>query len=243
VLVKESFLRSRGTYGSPRIHRDLVEGQERVGIKRVGRLMRDNGLRARIRKRFKHTTQSDPTLPTAENLLQQDFTAERPNQRWVADTTELLIDSGKIYLAVVMDLYSRFVVGWSLSGHNDRHLVMAATQAALMRRDPDFGLVFHSDKGSTYASHEHRFLLDQYGVVCSMSGTGNCFDNAPMESWFSTLKIELGEKFIDLEDAKRKVFDYSEVFYNQRRRHSSLGYVSPAAKERSYQQLVLDKAA
>jgi transposase InsO family protein len=242
-MIKESFTQSRGTYGSRRVHRDLVEAKERVGIKRIGRLMRENGLRARMRKRFKHTTQSDPTLPAASNLLEQDFTAERPNQRWVADTTELLIDSGKIYLAVVMDLFSRFVVGWSLSKHNDRYLVMATTQAALMRRYPKGGLVFHSDRGSTYASHEHRHLLDQYGVVCSMSGTGNCFDNAPMESWFSTLKIELGEKFIDLEDAKRKVFDYSEVFYNQRRRHSTLGYVSPAAKERNYQDTVLAKAA
>lgn len=243
VQVKESFARSRGTYGSPRIHRDLVEGNERVGIKRVGRLMREHGLRARVRKRFKNTTQSDPAMPTAANLLNQDFTAERPNQRWVADTTELLTDCGKIYLAVVMDLYSRFVVGWSLSKNNDRHLAIAATQAALLRRNPEAGLVFHSDRGSTYASHEHRLLLDRQNVVCSMSGTGNCFDNAAMESWFSTFKFEVGAKFIDLEDAKRKVFDYCEMFYNQRRRHSTLGYTSPAAWERHHPLIATVKAA
>jgi putative transposase len=234
MKVKESFVQSRGTYGSPRVHRALRNKNERVGIRRVSRLMRESDLRARGRKRFKNTTQRDPTLPAAPNLLQQDFTAERPNQKWVEDTTELLVDHGKIYLAAVMDLYARSIVGWSLSLHNDRHLVIAAKHKALLRRQPEKGLVSHSDQGSTYASKDHRDLLKHHDVICSMSGSGNCFDNAVMESWFSTLKFELGEHFIDMEDAGRKLFEYIEAFYNQERLHSSLGYVSPATKERQY---------
>lgn len=243
VKVKESFAQSRGTYGSPRIHRELTLRNEHVGIRRIGRLMRENNLRARGRKRFKNTTQRDPTLPAAPNLLNQDFTAERPNQRWVSDTTELLMDYGKLYLAVVMDLYSRIVVGWSLSRYNDRHLVIAATLEALLKRQPSKGLLSHSDQGSPYASKDHRDLLDHYGVVCSMSGSGNCFDNAAMESWFSTLKFELGEHFVDQADAKRKLFEYIEAFYNQKRLHSSLEYMSPAAKERQYHDAVQMLAA
>jgi putative transposase len=234
LIVKEVHQQSRGTYGSPRIHRELKHRSEQVGIRRVRRIMRENGLFGRGRKRFKNTTRPDPTLPAAPNRLQQDCESEWPNQKWVEDTTELLLDHGKIYLAVVMDLYARFIVGWALSRSNDRHLVIAAKHAALLRRQPGAGLISHMDRGSTYASRDHRSLLDRYQLVCSMSGTGNCFDNAAMESWFATLKLELGEKFIDEEDARRKLFDYIEIFYNQQRLHSSLDYRSPAEKERWY---------
>lgn len=243
LMIKEVHKHSRGTYGSPRIHRELKNRNEQVGIRRVRRLMRENGLWGRGRKRFKHTTKPDPTLPTAPNLLQQNFKAKRPNQKWVEDTTELLLDQGKLYLAVVMDLYARFIVGWALSRTNDRHLVIAAKHASLLRRRPEAGLISHADRGSTYASHDHRALLDRYQVVCSMSGTGNCFDNAAMESWFATLKLELGEKFIDEEDARSKLFDYIEVFYNQQRMHSSLDYLSPVEKERCFHSAELAQAA
>ena len=176
---------------------------------------------------------SDHDQPVAPNLLDRDFTAAGPNQRWVGDTTELLIGSSKLFLAVILDLYSRFVVGWATSAVNDRHLTLKALQGALQRRCPGSGLLHHSDQGSPYAAEDYRKALEAHGIVCSMSRRGNCLDNAAMESWFSTLKSELGERFESMAAAKHQLFDYIEVFYNQRRRHSTLGYVSPAAFERA----------
>ena len=169
----------------------------------------------------------------AANLLQQAFTAEQPNQRWVGDTSELRIgDTGKAYLAVVLDLYSRFVVGWAVSAVNDRHLTIRALDMALKRRCPQVGLIHHSDKGSTYASEDYQAVLAAHGMTRSMSRRGNCYDNSVMEAFFSTLKGEVGERFPSHGDAKAELFDYIEVFYNQRRRHSSAGRMSPAAFER-----------
>ncbi len=233
VLVHASFVASKGRYGSPRIHEDLLEQQERVSRKRVIRLMQEEQLQARVRKRFTCTTMSDHDLPVAANLLGQQFTAAAPNQRWVGDTTEFVIgESGKLYLAAILDLYSRFIVGWAVSAVNDRHLTIRALEMAVKRRAPEAGLLHHSDQGCTYASEDYQAVLDTRGITCSMSRRGDCYDNAVMESFFSTVKSELADRFDSFGEAKMELFDYIEVFYNQRRRHSTLGQISPAAFER-----------
>jgi transposase InsO family protein len=233
VLVRTSFEESKHRYGSPRVHEDLLEQQEHVSRKRVIRLMKEEGLKARMRKRYTVTTMSDHDQPVAANLLDRQFTAESVNQRWVGDTTEFVIgESGKLYLAAILDLFSRFVVGWAISPANDRHLVMQALDMALRRRCPESGLLHHSDRGSPYASADYQAVLAAHGITCSMSGSGDCYDNAVMEAFFSTVKIELGDRFANGDDGKRQLFEYIEVFYNQRRRHSTIGYISPATFER-----------
>jgi transposase InsO family protein len=215
------------------VHEDLIEQGEPVSRKRVVRLMQAEGLQARVRKRFTCTTMSDHDQPVAANLLAQEFMASAPNQRWVGDTTEFVIGrSGKLYLAAILDLYSRFLVGWAVSAINDRHLVIKALQRALKRRAPGAGLLHHSDQGSPYASEDYQRIIKTHRMTGSMSRRGNCYDNAVMESWFSTVKHELGEHFESCGDAKMALFDYIEVFYNQRRRHSTLGQISPAEFER-----------
>jgi putative transposase len=236
VLVRASFSESQERYGSPRIHADLIEQQERVSRKRVIRLMQEDGLKARGRKRYTVTTMSDHAQPVATNLLDRQFTAAAPNQRWVSDTTEFVIGSGgghgKLYHAAVLDLFSRFIVGWAVSAVNDRHLAIRALEMALKRRCPAIGLLHHSDQGCTYASEDYQHILAARGIVCSMSRRGNCWDNAVMESFFSTVKNELDERFASHGEAKQQLFEYIEVFYNQRRRHSTLGQISPAEYER-----------
>jgi transposase InsO family protein len=233
VQVRTFFEASRRRYGSPRILRDLDDAGERVSRKRVVRLMQEEGLVARKRKRFKRTTMSDHDQPVAANLLDRQFAAERQNQRWVGDTTEFVIaSSGKLYLAAILDLYSRFIVGWAVSAVNDRHLTLKALQMALKRRCPDAGLLHHSDQGGTYASEDYQAVLETHGITCSMSRRGNCYDNAVMESFFATVKTEEAEHFDSCGEAKMALFDFIEVFYNQQRRHSTLGQISPAAFER-----------
>ena len=233
VLVRASFDESKQRYGSPRVHEDLLEQDEHVSRKRVVRLMQEDGLQARARKRYKLTTMSDHDQPVAANLLDRQFEAAAPNQRWVGDTTEFVIgNGGKLYLAAVLDLFSRFIVGWAVSAVNDRHVTVTALEMALKRRCPEIGLLHHSDQGCTYASEDYQDLLEARGIVCSMSRRGNCWDNAVMESFFSTVKSELREHFDSHGEAKTELFDYIEVFYNQRRRHSTLGQISPAAFER-----------
>jgi putative transposase len=235
VRIRASFEASKRRYGSPRIHRDLREEGEAVSRKRVIRLMQEDDLVARHRKRFTCTTMSDHHHPVAANILNRAFTADAPNRRWVGDTTELVIgESGKLYLAVLVDLYSRFVVGWAISAVNDRHLTLNALEMALKRRCPDAGLLHHSDQGCTYASEAYQWLLDAHGITCSMSRRGNCHDTAVMEAFFSSLKSELTDRFASGGDAKRELFEYIEIFYNQRRRHSTIGYVSPAVFERHH---------
>ncbi len=234
ALIEASHEGSRRTYGSPRVHADLIAGNERVGKKRVARIMRLKRLKARVRRRYKSTTMSEHDQPIAPNLLARRFEAAYPNQRWVTDTTELLAGSGKLYLAAVLDLYSRLIVGWSVSAVNDRHLTLNALDQALRRRHPEAGLLHHSDQGSTYASEDYRRVLATHGITCSMSRRGECHDNAAMESWFSTLKFELGERFESPVHAKHQLFDYIDVFYNQKRRHSSLGYARPGEVDRRY---------
>ena len=232
VLIRASHEASRCTYGSPRIHRDLRDQGHRVSRKRVIRLKQAEGLTARMRKRFKCTTRRDPDQPVAANLLDRQFTAAAPNRRWVGDTTEFIIGgTGKLFLAAILDLFSRFVVGWAVSAVNDRHLTIKALQMALKRRCPGPGLLHHSDQGCTYTSEDYQAILAAYGITCSMSRTGDCYDNAVMESFFSTVKLELGEHFENCGNAKMELFDFIEVFYNQRRRHSTLGQISPAVFE------------
>jgi transposase InsO family protein len=216
VLVHASFDASKQRYGSPRIHRDLIAQRERVSRKRVIRLMQEEGLKARVRKRFKCTTMSDHDQPVAANLLDRQFTAEAPNERWVGDTTEFVIgETGKLYLAAILDLFSRFIVGWAVSAVNDRHLTIKALEMALKRRTPDAGLLHHSDQGCTYASEDYQTMLDARGITCSMSRRGNCHDNAVMEAFFSSLKSELADRFESHGTAKMELFDYIEVFYNR----------------------------
>jgi putative transposase len=233
VAIRASFEGSRRRYGRPRVWKDLHDTGERVSEKRVARLMRAAGLRARARKRFRRTTMSEHDQPVAANVLARQFSADGPNRRWVGDTTEFVIGSSdRLYLAAILDLYSRFIVGWAVSAVNDRHLAIRALDMALKRRRPEAGLLHHSDQGCTYASEDYQVRRAQHGITGSMSRRGNCYDNAVIESWFSTVKSEEGEHFHSYAHAKEALFDYIEVFYNQRRRHSTLGQISPAEFER-----------
>ena len=227
VLAREAHEHSRGTYGSPRIHAELRARGVRVSRKRVIRLMQAQDLRGRTRRRFVRTTDSRTTLSPAPNLLARDFEAPAPNLRWVGDVTYLRTPEGFLYLAVILDLFSRLVVGWAISPLNDRHLALRALDMAVRRRSPAPGLVHHTDQGSPYASEDYQRALEDLEAACSMSRRGNCLDNAAMESFFGTLKTELSEWFESAPRAEHEVFDYIEVFYNGRRRHSALGYVSP----------------
>lgn len=233
VLTQEAHERSRKTYGSPRVHAELKAQGILVSRKRIIRLMQELGLSGKMRRRFVRTTDSKHAHPVAPNLLSRDFHADRPNQRWSGDITYLRTPDGWLYLAVVLDLFSRYVVGWAVSRFIDRGLVQAALEMALEHRDPASGLLHHSDRGSQYASGDYQAILEARGITCSMSRRGDCYDNAVVESFFGTLKTELGELFESEEDARRRLFDYIEVFYNQRRRHSTLGYQSPGEFERS----------
>ena len=233
LLVREIHEKSRRTYGAPRVHAELLARGIRVSKKRVARLMAEEGLRARERKRYRVMTRSESEQPVAANVLARDFTASAPNTRWVSDTTELSAGGTRLYLAAIVDLFSRFAVGWALSTINDRHLVRRALEMATRRRGPGAGLLCHSDQGSPYTSEDYQRVLGGLGVTISNSRRGNCHDNAPMESFFSTVKFELGERFDSVGSAKRELFDYIEVFYNGERRHSALGYVSPAEFEKA----------
>jgi len=225
---------SGGRYGRPRLWKDLQEADEAVSEKRVRRLMGEEGLRGKSPKRFKQTTNSDHTNPIAANVLDRDFTAAAPNHRWVSDTTEFVIGDGgaTLYLAAILDLYSRFVVGWAVSAVNDRRLTLKALEMAVQRRCPAPGLLHHSDRGCTYTCDDYQQYLASRGITCSMSRRADCYDNAVMESFFATVKNEEADRFASYSDAKMALFDYIEVFYNQRRRHSTLGQISPAAFER-----------
>jgi transposase InsO family protein len=224
---------SNQRYGRPRLWKDLKEDGEAVSEKRVRRLMRAEQIQGRVPKRFKRTTDSDHQDPIAANVLDRAFTAAAPNQRWVSDTTEFVIgESAKLYLAAIVDLYSRFVVGWAVSAVNDRRLTLKALEMAVHRRCPEPGLLHHSDRGCTYTCEDYQRYLAARGITCSMSRRANCYDNAVMESFFATVKKEEADRFPSYTDAKMALFDYIEVFYNQRRRHSTLGQISPAAFER-----------
>jgi transposase InsO family protein len=224
---------SRSRYGSPRVHAELRARGRRVSRKRVARLMRQQGLRARPRRRFVRTTDSAHSHPVAPNTLDRKFEPDAPNSTWAGDITYVWTAEGWLYLAVLLDLFSRKVVGWAMSEKLDRELVLSALDMALLGRPAP--ALHHSDRGSQYASEDYRRLLEQRGITCSMSRKGNCWDNAVVESFFSTLKQELVylSTFKTRQQAQLALFEYIEVFYNRKRRHSSLGYLSPVEYERS----------
>jgi len=235
VLIQGVHAEAKQRYGSPRVHAALAARGEACSVNTVAKLMRDNGIRAKSARKFRCTTDSNHPLPVASNVLDRQFDPERPNESWVADITYIPTREGWLYLAVVEDLYSRRVVGWSMAATMESRLVVDALEMAVQRRLPGEGLVAHSDRGSQYASDHYQRLLGKHGIECSMSGVGQCWDNAPAESFFASLKKELvhHEDYQTREEARASIFEYIEVFYNNQRLHSSLGYVTPAAYEQS----------
>ena len=230
---------SRRRYGSPRIHAELGARGCHTSRKRVARLMRARGLAARRRRQFRVTTDSRHPFAIAPNVLARQFERATPDQAWVTDITDIPTGDGWLYLAVIVDLCSRFAVGWAMSDRITRDLTLAALEMALARRRPPLGLLHHSDRGSQYASGDYRRTLDRHGIVCSMSRRGDCWDNAVAESFFATLKVELvhDAAWATRATARAELFDYIEAFYNGQRRHSALGYLSPRAFERERAQV------
>ena len=239
--VKQIHAQVKGRYGSPRVHAELVARGHGCCVNLVAKLMRAAGIAAKTKKRFRQTTDSNHGLPVAENILDRQFDPEEPNASWVADVTYIPTREGWLYLAVVEDLFSRAVVGWSMDATMTSRLVVDALEMALARRlkgSSSSGLVAHSDRGSQYASDHYRRRLRDERITCSMSRRGDCWDNAPMESFFASLKTELVHeaRFATRAEARAELFEYLEVFYNRIRRHSSLGYRSPDEYERTHNQ-------
>ncbi len=228
--IRRIHAKSDGVYGSPRIQAELVAAGVRVGRHKVARLMRLERLRGCPKRRFRVTTQRDPSHAVARNLLKRNFSADAPNQRWASDITYISTHEGWLYLAVVMDLYSRRIVGWSMSRWMNRRIVLAALRMAIGARQPEAALIHHSDRGSQYTSDSFRDELAKHGIQCSMSSSGNCYDNAVVESFFGLLKRERVNRvrYRTRDQARADLFDYIEVFYNRKRRHGYLGNVSPA---------------
>lgn len=236
--VRAAFAASRGRYGSPRVHAELRAAGHRVGRNRVARLMRTDGLRARPRRRYVVTTQSRHEHSVARNLVKRQFEVSAPNRVWVADLTYLRTLTGFVYLAVVIDLFSRRVVGWNLSRNADAGIVVEALRRALVLRPAHAGMIHHSDRGVHYACGEYRALLDGNGITCSMSRKGDCWDNAVAESFFSSLAFELERdaRWYDVHDVGRDLVEYIDGFYNPSRRHSHNHYLSPVDFERRFRQ-------
>ncbi|ADL12888.1 Integrase catalytic region [Acetohalobium arabaticum DSM 5501] len=234
LKIAEIYWQHNGTYGSPRIHRVLRKEGYTVNIKRVARLMRIMGLKAIQKRKFKRTTNSNHDLPLKENLLKRDFDIDKPDKVWVSDITYISTKKGWLYLAVVIDLYSRKVVGYSMSKRINTDLIMSATKMAISRRNPEAGLIFHSDRGSQYASHKVQNLFKQHSIRSSMSRKGDCWDNAVAESFFGTLKIELvyHKKYLTRNQARLDIFEYIAGYYNKVRLHSYLDYMSPKDYEK-----------
>lgn len=230
ALIRAIHTQLKGAYGSPRMLREIHARGFPASKERVERLMRENGIRARHKRRWRATTNSRHALPIAPNRLERNFTPAAPNRVWTADMTYIWTDEGWLYLAIVLDLFNREVVGWSIRPRMTADIVTEALTMAWFRRKPGPGLIHHSDRGSQYASQTFQGKLEDYGMVCSMSRKANCWDNAPSESFFSSLKNERahGQRYATHEQAKDDLFDYIEIFYNRSRRHSTLGYVSPA---------------
>src|SRR3954470_9581367 len=235
VAIKAVHGEVKARYGSPRIHAELVARGETCCVNTVARLMRREGIAAKTKRKFRVTTDSNHDRPVAANVLDRRFDSEAPNRAWTAAITYVATGEGWLYLAAVEDLYSRRIVGWSMSSRIDSRLVVDALEMALARRLPGEGLVAHSDRGRQHASEHYQGLLASHGIVCSMSRRANCWDNAPMESFFATLKKELvhDEGYATREEARGSLFEFIEAFYNRARRHSSLGYRSPVEYERA----------
>ena len=245
VEIKAAHKAGRGNYGSPRVHRELRAKGRRIGKKRVERLMRREGIVGRRKKRFRKTTDSNHSHPIAPNVLERNFDVELPNAAWVTDVTYVWTHEGWLYLAAILDLFSRRVVGWAVSANNDRALAISALDRAVAERAPTPGLVHHSDRGSVYASGDYGGALTKLGAVKSMSRKGDCWDNAVAESFFATIKGEM----IDHEDFQTRaaaiaaIADYIDGFYNTCRRHSSIGYVSPIEFELKFMSEKIEKMA
>ena len=234
--IRRVHAESRDTYGSPRVHRRLAQEGVAVCENTVARLMREEGVASCVKRRFRvKTTDSAHAHPVADNLLGRDFQADLPDRRWCCDLTYVPTGEGFLYVACVLDLCSRKVVGWAMADHLRAELCLDALAMAVLRRKPHPGVLHHSDRGVQYACGEYRRRLEEYGMVCSMSRKGNCYDNAAMESFMGTLKTELvyHESYATRQEAKASIFEYIEVFYNRKRLHSSLGYLSPEAFEAS----------
>lgn len=232
--IREAHQRSRGTYGSPRITEELRAQGHRVGENRIAELMRKAAIRAKSARKWKATTQSAHRFPVAENTLARQFTVDQPNRVWAGDLTYVWTAQGWLYLAVVIDLYSRTVIGWAMSDRLCADLATRALTMALWRRKPHRGgLLYHSDRGVQYAARDYQQLLAAHGIACSMSRKANCWDNAVVESFFHTLKVELvhHRRYLTRDEARQDIFEWIEVFYNRERRHSTLGYRSPAEFE------------
>ena len=233
IEIKESHKNSRRAYGSPRITVELQAKGMKCGENRVALLMKIHGIVGKAKKKFKATTNSTHSLPVAENLLKQNFAAEKPNTVWVSDITYVWTSEGWLYLAVILDLFSRQVVGWAMSDRLTAGFVVKALYQAIGRRHPSSGCILHSDRGIQYASTDFRNVLSAYGFIQSMSRKGNCYDNAVAESFFHTLKTEhvYDYRYETRAEARQSIFDYIEMFYNRQRRHSALGYRSPVSFE------------
>ena len=231
--IEAVYNENHGVYGSPRIYRELKEQGVACSENRVARLMRLRGLQAKQSKRFKSTTKRNRTHPAVPNLLKRDFTAERPDEKWLADITYIATLEGWLYLAAILDLCTRRIVGWAMSERMTSDLTIAALKMALLQRQPDAGLIHHSDQGSQYTDQAYQALLKDHGIRASMNGVGSWYDNAPMESFVGTLKSEwvYHQVYHTRDEAKMDVFYYIESFYNRRRRHSALDYLSPEAYE------------
>lgn len=229
ALIRAIHAEVKGSYGSPRMLKELRARGYPAGKDRVERLMTENGIRAKHKRRYKVTTDSKHNLPIAPNLLERDFSPQAPNQVWTTDITYLWTDEGWLYLAIVLDLFNREVVGWSLKPRMTSEIVTDALTMAWFRRRPAAGLICHSDRGSQYASAAFQDKLTEYGMRCSMSRKGDCWDNAPTESWFGGFKNERvhGERFETRDDMKAVAFEYIECFYNRKRQHSTLNHLSP----------------
>lgn len=226
---------SDSIYGSPRIHQDLIVDGESISRQRVARLMRMNGIQSKVAKKFVITTNSKNTLSPEPDLLKRCFRTTNANQAWVSNTTFIRTRQGWLYLAIMLDLYQRKVIGWAMSDRNDTKLVSDTLMMARWRQGKVKDVIVHSDQGSTYASNEYRRLLNEHNMRCSMSRKGECHDNAVAESFFSSLKTELNddEDYFTRSQAKQRIFEYIEVFYNRQRRHSYLGYISPVEYEQA----------
>jgi putative transposase len=237
-VIEEIHVEVKGRYGSPRMTPELNGRGHECSENMVAKLMKVHGIRAKAPKRFARTTDSNHKLPVAQNLLDRKFDPSGPNERWSADITYIPTREGWLYLAVVEDLFSRMVVGWSMDETMESRLVVDALEMAIGRRRPEAGLLSHSDRGSQYASDHYQRVLASEGIVCSMSEVGQCWDNAPVESLFGRLKCEVapGDLFDTREQAKSEIFEYIEAFYNRVRRHSSLGFLSPVEYERAHNQ-------
>ena len=236
---------TRQSYGSPRIHKALKARGFSCGENRIARLMQLHEIKAKKPRSYKRTTDSNHAMAVAENVLDRHFSPDHPDQVWASDITYISTREGWLYLAVVMDLYSRRIVGWSMQPRLRRDLVLDALKMALRGRRPAQGLLHHSDRGSQYASVDYQGLLDDWGIVCSMSRRGNCWDNAPVESFFASLKREWvpAQSYRTRAEAQSDIFEYLEIWYNRRRLHSSLGYVSPVQYEEAYYRTALATAA